>query len=89
MDKSLYKELIAEFPHIFDGIGVLKDCEVQLHIDGSVTHVAQPARKIPFHLCTKVEQELVELEQQEIIKIVDGPTPFISPLVIIFCTSST
>ena len=82
-DKHVYKQLIAEFPRIFDGVGVLKDYEVHLHIDSSVTPVVQPARRIPFHLRKKVEQELVVLEQQGIIEKVDGPTPFVSPFVIV------
>ena len=82
-DKHVYKQLIAEFPRIFDGVGVLKDYEVHLHIDSSVTPVVQPARRIPFHLRKKFEQELVVLEQQGIIEKVDGPTPFVSPFVIV------
>ena len=54
-DKPVYKQLIAEFPRIFDGVGVLTDYEVHLHIDSSVTPVVQPARRIPFHLREKVE----------------------------------
>ena len=81
--KPVYKQLIAEFPRIFDGVGALKDYEVHLHIDSSVTSVVQPARRIPFHLRKQVEQELVALEQQGIIEKVDGPAPFVSPLVIV------
>ena len=45
--------------------------------------VAQKARRIPFHLRKKVEQELNNLEQQGIIEKVNGPTPWVSPLVVI------
>jgi len=80
---ATHEKLIQEFSHIFDGIGTLKDVEVKLHIDPSVPPVAQPARRIPFHLRKKVEQELAQLEQQGIIEKVEGPTPFVSPLVIV------
>ena len=47
----------------------------------SVPPVAQPHRRIPFHMRKKVEQELENLEKQGIIEKVEGPTPWVSPLV--------
>ena len=61
----------------------MKNFEVNLHIDESVRPVAQPARRIPFHLRQKVSAALDKLEQQGIIEKVDGATPSISPLVVI------
>ena len=43
--------------------------------------VAQPHRRIPFHLRKKVEDELKLLLEQDIIEKVSGPTPWISPVV--------
>ena len=56
---------------------------MKLHIDESVSPVAQSACRIPFHLRKKVAAELKKLEQQGIIKKVEGPTPWVSPLVVI------
>ena len=81
--KPTHEQLIADFAHIFEGIGELKDFEVKLHIDQSVPSVAQPARRIPFHMRKKVSAALEQLEQQGIIEKVQGPTPFVSPLVVI------
>ena len=64
-----------------DPIGKLKNYQVKLHIDNSVKPVAQGHRRVPFHLRKKVEQELEKLETQDIIERVDGPTPWISPIV--------
>ena len=61
----------------------MKNFEVKLHIDESVTPDAQPVCRIPFHLRKKVSQELERLEQEGIIEKVEGPTPWISPLVAI------
>ena len=77
------KQLTEQYAEVFEGVGKLKDYEVMLHIDESVTPVAQPARRIPFHMRKQVEIELERLEKQDIIKKVDGHTPWISPLVII------
>ena len=81
--KSSHEQLLAEFAHLFEGIGELKDFEVKLHIDQDVPPVAQPARRIPFHMRKKVSAALAQLEQQGIIEKVQGPTPFVSPLVVI------
>ena len=78
-----HEQLIQQFPSLFQGIGKLKDVNVQLHIDTAVEPVAQRARRIPFHLRKKVERELEKLEQQGIIEKVEGPTPWVSPLVAI------
>jgi len=65
------------------GIGNLAGVEVTLHLDPEISPVAQKARRIPFHLRKKVEQEVLTLEQQNVIEKVDGPTPWVSPLVVI------
>ena len=77
------EQLCRQYPSVFEGIGKLKGIEVQLHIDTKVTPVAQKARRIPFHLRKKVEHELKVLEEQHIIERVNGPTPWVSPLVLI------
>jgi hypothetical protein len=78
-----HEHLVQQYSHIFHGIGKMKDVEVKLHIDETVTPIAQRARRIPFHLRKKVEQELDNLESQGIIEKVEGPTPWVSPLVVI------
>ena len=75
--------LIEQYPSVFQGIGKLKNFEVKLHIDETVPPVAQSARRIPFHLRKKVSAELKKLEEQDIIEKVEGPTPWVSPLVVI------
>ena len=81
-ESPLSHDIENKFPDLFNGIGRLKDVEVQLHIDSTVEPVAQRARRIPFHIRKKVETELSNLEQQGIIERADGPTPWVSPLVV-------
>ena len=78
-----HEQLLNEYAHIFDGIGTLKDFEVKLHIDESVPPVAQPPRRIPFHMRQKVSDALAKLERDGIIEKVSNATPWISPLVVI------
>ena len=57
-----------------------QDVEVKLYINQTVAPVTQQPRRISFHFRQKVEAELLNLEKKGII---DGPTPWVSPLVII------
>ena len=75
-------QLRSEYSDLFDGIGKMKDFQVHLLIDPSVPPVTQPHRRIPFHLRKKLDTELDRLERQGIIEPVDGPTPWVSPLVV-------
>jgi len=75
--------LQQKFPEVFSGIGKLKSKQVTLHIDPSVKPVAQPLRRVPFNLQEKVERKVEELLRCDIIEEVDGPTPWVNPVVII------
>ena len=72
-----------EFPNLFGGIGKIKNTQVQLHIDTDVTPKQQKHRRIPFHIRKDVEKELQRLEDLDIIEQVDGPTPWVSPIVVV------
>ena len=83
-DQNLQRMLDNHAP-VFSGLGKLKNKQVELAIDETVTPVAQPQRRIPFHLRQKVENELEKLEQDDISdKIPDNtPTEWVSPVVIV------
>ena len=69
---------------MFTGIGLLKDYELKLHVDKSAKPVAQPVCRIPFGLCEKVDEQLDELLQAEVIEeVLEGPSGWISPLVVV------
>ncbi len=72
-----------EFECLFSGIGKLRGKTVKLHIDPDVSPKQQPHRRIPFHVRSDVEKELQRLEDLDIIEKVDGPTPWISPIVVV------
>ena len=54
-----------------------------LQVDPNVKPVAQPLRRTPFNLQAKVENKIRELLDCDIIEEVDGPTPWVNPVVII------
>jgi len=76
---------IQEMKHagLFVGIGKLRDYKAKLHIDPEVRPVAQNPRRVPYGLRDKVEAEILNLQKQGIIEPVEGPTPWVSPLVIV------
>lgn len=78
-----FDPLQQEFQCLFDGIGKVKDKIVKLHIDPNITPKQQPHRRIPFHVRKDVEKELQRLEALDIIEEVEGPTPWVSPIVVV------
>ena len=69
--------------NLFRGIGALKSDPVKLHINNDINPSVQRHRRIPFHVRKKVEDELLRLEKLDIIEKVEGPTPWISPIVVV------
>ena len=72
-----------KYPTVFKGIGKLKDVEINIHIDESVPPVAQRHRRIPFQQRKMVEQEIDNLLENDIIERAEGPTPWVSPIVVV------
>lgn len=70
-------ELVATHPELFQAIRKLKDYQVKLHINPDVKPTCQPHRRVPFHLCQKVEDELHKLEADDINEEVTGPMPWV------------
>jgi transposase InsO family protein len=78
----LCESIQDEFRDRFQGIGKIEGVQVKIHVDESVQPVVQQHRRIPFHLRKKVEAELERLEELDIIEKIDGPTPWVSPIVV-------
>ena len=49
----------------------------------SNTPVAQRHRRVPFHLRDKVDAEIQRLIDLDIVEKVDGPTDWVSPIVVV------
>ncbi|XP_064462264.1 uncharacterized protein K02A2.6-like [Ornithodoros turicata] len=76
-------DAVKEFPKLFDGLGKLKDFQVKLEISKDLQPVARQHRRIPFRLRKALEAELSRLEELDIIESVTGPTPWVSPVVLV------
>ena len=75
--------MLREFEGIFVGVGKLGDFQAKLHIHESVQPIAQKLRAPSFGLRKKIEQKLEDLVSHDIIEPVEGPTPWVSPVVIV------
>ena len=75
-------DLIEEYDDLFHGLGKLKDYQIRLHIDENVPPVAQPHRRVPFHVLKQLEGQLRHDEELGVIECIEGPTPWVSPIAV-------
>jgi hypothetical protein len=76
------EKLIKDYDELFHGLGKLKGYQIKLHIDESVPPVAQPCRRVPFHVRQQLEEQLKRDEEVGVIERIEGPTPWVSPIVV-------
>ena len=67
------------YPEVFKGLRKLNTKQIELQL----TPVAQPHRRVPFNLRRKVEQKIEELIDLDVIEPVEGPTPWVNPVVVV------
>ena len=75
-------DLVEEYDDLFHGLGKLKNYQIKLHIDEDIPPVAQPHRRVPFHVRKQLEEQLRRDEELGVIERIDGPTPWVSPIVV-------
>ena len=80
--ESKVDRIVSEYKDLFIGLGKLKGCQVKLHINEDIQPSAEPHRRVPFHDRKQLEEELEKDEQQDVIERIDGPTPWVSPVVV-------
>ena len=72
-------------------MGKLRDHTVKLNIDEKVIPIAQPQRRIPFHVRDKVKDAFEKVEKEGIIERVpeNQPTPWVSPMAVVLKSDGT
>ncbi|XP_064476830.1 uncharacterized protein K02A2.6-like [Ornithodoros turicata] len=75
------RKMLNDFPRVFRGLGCVNRTYKMELKEGTVP-VVQPARRIPHALRRPVEQELHRLVDAGILRKADGPTDWVSPMVI-------
>ena len=76
-------DIVGEYKDCFEGLGKMKDKAAKLHVNSSARPLAQKFRRLPFHVREQVEAELKNLEELDIIERAEGPTPWVSPIVVV------
>ena len=76
------EEMVEMFNKQFKGIGCHKFRQIKLDVDENVKPRIQAQRRIPFAKREALEEILTELEEEDIIEEVTGPTERISNLVL-------
>ena len=74
VEETEIPEILKEFTELTSGIGEYKGAPVKIHIDECVKPVAQPHRRIPFHVRKQVEEKLDQLMKDDIIECAECPT---------------
>ena len=75
-------EMTEMYAKVFQGIGCHKYRQITLDVDPETKQQIQIQRKIPFAKRTQLDEILQEFEEEDIIEEVQGPTEWISNLVL-------
>ncbi|XP_077516818.1 uncharacterized protein LOC144127784 [Amblyomma americanum] len=80
-DEALSECVRRQYPKLFTGIGKLKR-EYSMTLQDGARPVAEPARRVPHAIRSRLKEELDRLEAAGIIAKVREPSDWVSPLVI-------
>ena len=61
----------------------LKDFQLKVPIDPEVPTIAEPIRRVPYHLRYKLSTKLDELVELDIIEKLSGPSSWVAPVVVV------
>ena len=70
---SMKEVLDCNLP-MLEGLGRMKRFQLKLIIDEKIKPVAQPPRRVPFHLRKAVKEKIQDMLDKDIIERVEGPT---------------
>ena len=76
-------KLLEDYADLFNGLGKLKEKKVHLHIDENIPPIVQRYRRVPFYVRKDIEELKAKDEKLGVIEKADGPTPWVSPIVVV------
>ena len=80
--KGILQKIVEKHPKVFESIGKHKYRQVDHIIDETVTPKVQAQRQIPFPKRQQLDEIIQELEDADIIEPVEGPTEWMSNVVL-------
>ena len=75
--------IFEKFPGYCEGIGELKNFQLKIPIDPAVQPVAQPIRRIPYHLRDKLSIKLDEIVELDVIEKASEPNSWVLQVVVV------
>ncbi len=75
--------ILSSYEDLFNGMGKVKNQQIKLHINEDVQPKVQKHRRIPFHVRKDVDAAIDQLLNDDVIEPTTGPTPWVSPIVIV------
>ncbi len=79
------ERIAKEFSDLFTGTGLLSTgVEYSISIDKQASPFSQPARRVPPAIMPKVKTALEHMVDEGVIRPIDEPTPFCSPMVVAY-----
>ncbi|XP_057310511.1 uncharacterized protein K02A2.6-like [Hydractinia symbiolongicarpus] len=82
-EDGVLKQLLCNYGDRFEGLGKLKDVNLKIQIDPTVTPVAQKARRLPILMQQQLDMELEKLLELGVIEPIESPPSWVNPLVIV------
>ncbi|XP_057299437.1 uncharacterized protein K02A2.6-like [Hydractinia symbiolongicarpus] len=82
-EDGVLKQLLCNYGDRFEGLGKLKDVNLKIQIDPTVTPVAQKARRLPILMQQQLDMELEKLSELGVIEPIESPPSWVNPLVIV------
>ena len=76
------ENIVDEYKDVFTGLGSMPG-KVHLTVDPEVKPVVMPPRKVPLAVKPLLKEELDRLENLEVIEKVEGPSDWVSSLVVV------
>ena len=77
------EDILADYVDCFEGFGKLKNFQLKLPINSDIQPICQPLRRIPSNLRDQLTKKLEELESLDVIEKVEGPSNWVSPVIIV------
>jgi hypothetical protein len=83
-DKQGLQEILKGYLECFTGIGKLSNYQVKLHLEPGAKPMAEPPRRIPYHLKERVDVAIKDMLKNDVIEEHprEDPAPWVSNIVI-------
>ena len=80
--KKLKEEIVEKYPGFFKGLRRMEP-EHHIKLNGDVSPIVYPPRKVPIGLCEKLKEELDSTEKTGVIRKADEPAEWVNLMAVV------